>query len=83
MRLATSVGVALAVSFLFYDQRDLSEKEQGGVSGGVGWRGYAEREYNPVSAEYRGGYGMSPKRLATQSKRMAELSEEARTGRTY
>jgi len=34
MRLATSLGVALAVSFLFYDQRDLSEGAQYGGGGG-------------------------------------------------
>ena len=50
MKVLTSAGVALALSFLFYDQQDLSGESYRGQPA----RGTMEEE---LSGGYEGGYG--------------------------
>ena len=53
MKVLTSAGVALALSFLFYDQQDLSGESYSGQPA----RGTMEEEFLTESGGYEGGYG--------------------------
>ena len=50
MKFATSAGVALALSFLFYDQRDLSEAQASG-----GGEAFQEARMSYAGAGISGG----------------------------